>query len=146
MEITCVEDSRYYIPWPWTRNATLFYRYLFRGRPIPRKHDPYIQAWHPLFWNWNVSIRMRSEIRGPGICMIRNVFEGFYSFWPFTGYFLPYRRGRKFKNVEADRWEMQRWRLEKEIPSGLNRVKFGEWYSYRRYGYWKVSVRVLNII
>lgn len=23
------------------RNAILFYRYLFRGRPIPRKHDPY---------------------------------------------------------------------------------------------------------
>lgn len=84
----CSEDPIYYIPWPWTRNATLFYRYLFRGRPIPRKHDPYIQAWHPLFWNWNVSIRMRSEICAPGICMIRNVFEGFYSIlWPFTGYF-----------------------------------------------------------
>lgn len=40
MEITSVADPRY-IPWPWTRNATLFYRYLFRGRPIPRKHDPY---------------------------------------------------------------------------------------------------------
>lgn len=51
-----------------------------------------IQAWHPLFWNWNVSIRMRSEICAPGICMIRNVFEGFHSFAPLLSIFPPYRR------------------------------------------------------
>lgn len=35
----------------------------------------------------------RSEICAPGICMIRNVFEGFHSFAPLLSIFPPYRRG-----------------------------------------------------
>lgn len=67
-------------------------------------------SWHPLFWNWNVSIRMRSEICASGICMIRNVFEGFHSFSPLLGIFPPYRRGRKLKTLK--------WIVEKCNVSG----------------------------